>query len=821
MPINYFLKKEDGDYLLLETATDKIILEQGVEAFFIVTDTATGTDSIGLTAASNLVTDTATGSDSIAISVLLPPILDTGGVTEEIISAPLITIIDTGGSPDSSQTITGPIFLLIDTGLGADSISRPLGDTATGTDSISITVGVITIADTGTGTEVLVLDGPAIPSPATPQTGGTNSNHVLRLLYGNDKRNPVRVVDLAQSAGGHIFLKSGGFAPGAGELTELWSGESIRFDGQQKLAESRKNATLSVTYDLTSGSMAGLSSLQREINRFFAEAKLRNVLKQGERVWLEYRWADGLNGLPTPTFGQLSSYYEVYAAKSPKWPDNLHDQGVLASGEIEGVTVELTCSPSPEGIKQRHAIAAGTITLDSKGVLIASGTSSKLHWPAYTGSGLIGNFTITGWITLNATWASGLKYIFDYFIDGANRLSIAYNASSNRFTITKIVSGSTFTANSGTFTIANGDDVQMILVQDSTTLHLYVNGVSVTSVAATNTMTDGGLISLGGPGTGTPDGVDVILDGWRIMPDDITATQALGIYTAELPIKQNGKQVGPPPYWWTKDGDGMVDSYDDATHDNWGIIGGIGGDIEASTEIRIFQSASNVVDFWLGIKSLDETFVSTDYLWKDTSTSTTTIAAVNPNFYSLPDLDPAKIAGSYRYLARLAVNPVATVNPGWSHSATVAFNYLPVTVTNGSFNILDLGEILINPVRDEDVSSFRLWLQINGLGIAWALDFIHLMPDPSAKITVSGGGPLSGNVPLIIDDGEAYLYAVPITSASNLATYLGKPLTVMPNQYNYLFMMETKTGGDLDAAQTSTIEVYSTPHYLLPGGMVA
>lgn len=742
-----------------------------------------------------------------------------------------------------AETFSAPLFSITDTlGLTDSVIGTTITDTLTLTDLVTIGNVTMVIEDTLTFSEVLELDGPTVPPPATPATGGLDTdNIVLRLIYGNDRRNPIRTLDLAQTAPGAIRLMAGGFAPGAGERTQLWSGESIRFDGQDLLAESRKNSELSITYTLKTGaagsgvgSQAALSYFQRKVSRFFTEAKQHQVAGQSHTVWLEYRWSDGLNDLPSPTFGQLSGYYEVLSATAPRWPDSLHnDMQDLTQGLIAGVVMEITGSPAPLGLKQRAAIAGGSISLDDKGVLIASGASSRLHWSAYADSGLTGEFHITGWITLNATWGSGNKDVFDYYVSASNRIRIIYDAGNTRWTITKIVGGVTFTTNSSSDAVVNGDDIHLQLVQDATTLYLYVDGLLAASVAATATMTDDGLIALGCPGTGTIDGVDVILDGWRIMPAAITSTQALALYEAELPIKQDGGQVGPPPYWWTRDGDGQVDNADDTSRDNWGIIGGVGGDIEALTEIRILPTVDEARTFWLGIKTLDETFTTTSYVWREIGSiadgtasggsysEATTFAAETTNFYILNNLDTAKLFSRYRFLARFRTSAAATVNPGWSGTTSVPINSLAVAVSNTSFQLVDFGDVFILGERDEDDSFFRLQFQINGTGITWALDFIHLLSDPYAEISYAGVTLIAFPLALIVDDGRSYVYNLSATSVVNPMSYKGKPLRVAPNKYNYLFMLMVKPDGDINVARVADVSVYVTPRYLLPGGMVA
>lgn len=798
------------------------------------------------------VADTATGTDS--------PTADTGAITNryvgdagvgsEAIYAPIWTVTDTGGvDPELGEVIIAPIFPITDTGTATELISRPILDAGAGTDTVAVAATLPTVSDTAEGHETITVIGNTPTPPTEAASGGLDAKHVLRLIYGNDKRNPVRTLDLAETAEGHIFLQSGGFAPESGEILELWSGASIRFEGQKKLAESRDNSKLTVVYDLANGSQAGLSALQRAINRFFLEAKTyQTQFKQNQSVWLEYRWSDSLATLPRPTFGQLSYYYEIYAAKAPKWPGELHN-GMLLTGNVIGASLEVTGAPAPEGLEQKAGRAGGTITLHDKGILIASGASSRLHWPSYTSSGLTGEFAVTGWFGLNTTWSSGTKDIFDYYVNASNRIRIQYDADNSRFVITKIVGGTTFTANSSTFAIASGNDVHVQLVQDATTLRLYVNGSQIASVTATATMTDGGLIALGCPATGTIDGVDVILDGWRILPDDLTSTQAGQLYTAELPVKQRNLQVGPPPYFWTKDADNVLDNVDDASRDNYGIIGGVGGDIEAKTRIAVTWSTTYARDIWIGLKAQDAAFAPSDYLWSEFSNLTNqvdanfsggsyrsgTLTTQNQGLTAAKTgLTSTLLFDRYRVLTRLYANTGISAEMRWrfganSNNGRAAYHIgkkVAINIDLGPWQLIDLGDVQIEAQRSAAPTGYGINIDLELTGdiddvIEWSGggDFVFLLPHPYAKIIDAGNSWSASPYPysLSIEDGLAYA-----TDTGADFSYVGEPIRPIPQRYNYLFLMQVETSNnEFQSGETATLDIYVTPRYALPGGMVS
>jgi hypothetical protein len=216
---------------------------------------------------------------------------------------------------------------------------------------------------------------------------------VLRLLQG-DKRNPTRVLDFTQ-AGGKIRLAAGGFAPAPGKQTVLWSGQTLRSDGQQRLDSSRDNAELTLTYNLVEGgSAAELDWLQRQIDRFFFEAGLYEEKREGEPVWLEYCWPDGLEDLPAPSIGQLRRYPRVLQGE-PVWPRNVHTW--LRAGAIEGIVANLVCGPVADGLKQKGLNASGQTEMTSRGVVVPRAVTNLCTNPCF------GNSTWNyGWAASNA-----------------------------------------------------------------------------------------------------------------------------------------------------------------------------------------------------------------------------------------------------------------------------------------------------------------------------------------------------------------------------------------------------------------------------------
>lgn len=264
--------------------------------------------------------------------------------------------------------------------------------------------------------------------------------HLVRLITG-DKRSPSRSLTIASSSStANIHLRTNGFSPGPGKQKIVWSGESVRFDGEQRVDSSRGNAKFDLTYDLNGTSAARIRQLQDEIKRFFQDAGLYEERRGGEPVWLEYRWQDNLDSLPAPTLGQLSHFIRILNGDFPQWPRDLHS-GALVAGNVEGVVVTLICGPFWEGLEQKLFNGLGQLEIMPNGLLIPRSTTNQITNPSF------GNATWNGnWTASNAN----LKAIQETRLGLTRSLPSAahlYNQSGSTaytYTITVTLSANTF-----------------------------------------------------------------------------------------------------------------------------------------------------------------------------------------------------------------------------------------------------------------------------------------------------------------------------------------------------------------------------------------
>lgn len=846
------------------------------------------------------------------------------------------------------------------------------------------------------------------------------TQHVVRLLRG-DKRNPTRTLDLASGLStGSIFLRTGGFSPGPGPQHITWSGRSGRRHGQRRISSSRDNVQLSLTVDLTSTTSAGLGHLARKIQQFFLEARLYEEEAEGEKVWLEYRWQDGLDALPAPAFGQFSHYLRVLDGQVPSWPGELHN-GALVAGNIEGVVAELTCAPFAEGLQQRAADKCdGPIELTDNGVLvhfynsalthdnwstnpsfghgtwnngwsvsnadlniinetradfvrslgsgahlvnistsvqqfyqaltlgtgpwnvscyvrIASGsapTSSDMEiyinnsaetttfvqiddtdwylayaqangsagsvnygvevkagrevwiddfqiglrspldapWPfvagyklgcAWSGTAhasytdcaeptlrwtlddeLAGEFTAAGWWT--PLWAVAdiriLEFgVVEYYVDANNYWVVHFDDSNTRFEIEGQRDSVAFSANGSTQSFSYGDHIHIAVRQDTTTLKVYINGSEDISATTAVGMLEGGIFQLGTSQDANYYPSMAAVDGWHIWREALTATQVDALYDSEKPIKDDYGLVGVPPFLWTKDGDGVLDNVDDTNRDNWGVVGGIAGDVEAVAEYHIDPTAGSPPQvYWLGRKATDE-MIDAGIFWLELQGTVDAnssggeyeeiAAGTSDEYFGLSDHITAYrkyLPGRYQYLSRfyVATNTV-DVYPAWDvgaiHSDLVHKGDVVSVATNASFLFRDFGDMTFRfPTGKDMPGTGRFLLFVDRTATATVRgDFVMMLPHPCVRASALVSMSFTVGDVLVITDDEAYVYQSPDGYIYYWLERRGDPVTLVPGKYNYIWLIQGEEGETYDVTETAEVKVFVTPRWLLPGGPVA
>jgi hypothetical protein len=791
-------------------------------------DAGEGLDS-ALSSTGYLISDLGFGADSVVVRVALA-LADTINSAESF-AAPLIVVYDSGGVSTvpgrEGEIVVAPLIVVSDSGAGTDSILRLIAipDTAAGAEEIAITAS-LSVADTGRGLDYISITGPELPEPGAPETGNLEAKHVLKLILG-DKRDPTRELDLAQSGDGNIFLRTTGHKLGAGDPKVLWSGTSYRFDGQKKVAESRDNTELALSYDLAAGSAAGVSAAQRQINRFFLDAKRYEEDGDGLPVHLVYRWSDNLGSLPAPWFGQLNYYWRVYHANVPQWPENIHD-GRIVTGNIEEVVCRLAASPYPEGVRQLAPFGAGDITEDTHGTRVNRSADTSLVFSQNTTEKFAGQFTIEGWFTVYWDSPADDRPIFEMYLPDGQSVKLVYEGANSYFRVTRVVGGATRTATSNVATYSNEEHVHFAVVQDATTLRLYLNGVEAASVTAALWGSYGAGIHQFYLASSISDtqGSAIALDGWRIFDAGLTATQVAQLYATELVVKGMDETVGAVPYCLGH----VAYAVDDSGGDNFFIVGGVSGDVEALAEYYV-----GIDGGWLGRRAY-RSKQATRLNWVDIGGTSDPDSSGGSfggfplsgnqtyDLISLDNPDPELLNGRYIALARAKnISGTVTLRACFTYSgAAEGLSYksggrsLPVSA---DFALYDLGEIFINlPDPDFDPARGLFFAEFESDGAYNVqVDFILLLPWPWQYLERTGGGELSANA---VFCDRPHLYDS--LGLGHQAESQGDPVTLVPKHYNYVWCVpwtDEETASSVFVS-SQMLYLYITPRFLLPGGLI-
>ena len=437
--------------------------------------------------------------------------------------------------------------------------------------------------------------------------------HILRLQTG-DKRSPTRQLLLSDgTSDGNIYIHTGGFSPGPGVISVQMSGRTIRADGQDRVSSSRDNIQMSILYDMRGDTYAELQYLQDQILQYFEEAKEYHERGVGEKVYLYYRWSTpAMDDIPIPTWGQFGYFFEVIVGEA-SWPSALHT-GQLVSGNIESATLDLTCGPYPEGLDQWVFNADGIPDDDADVELTYDLSSNEFD----------GDFTLCGWIEHRESD----YYVFEAYQDAADWINIFWDESDSRYELNSRVTSVTTTTNGSSQTLSAGDLVHVCLVGNNGGVdNWYVNGTAQTNGSSSQDWGSVEFTLASATSAGGVTGNANELDAWKLFDDALTADEVSGIYNQELPIKsqtRGNKLISPPVWLKTRSGDGVFENVDGvvsaAAKDNWGVLGGVPGHVEAKVKWEI-DPGSTTPDrtFYLGRQAVQSTFTPNGVLWHDYS----------------------------------------------------------------------------------------------------------------------------------------------------------------------------------------------------------
>lgn len=178
--------------------------------------------------------------------------------------------------------------------------------------------------------------------------------------------------------------------------------------------------------------------------------------------------------------------------------------------------------------------------------------------------------------------------LFDHSSTG--ELNAYYDVGDGRFEFR--VGGTTINSSAQTF--SRGTIMTLHFTWNNTALKIYRDGTEIaTGSTGGPPEVSGSVLYIGNDDTLAEPAWGTIL-GFTVYGQVLTATEVAADAANILALAQSGdgfgQAVDPPLYFWTKDGDSIVDNCDDSTRDNWGVVSGVVGTLPAVTEYTITPS---------------------------------------------------------------------------------------------------------------------------------------------------------------------------------------------------------------------------------------
>jgi hypothetical protein len=643
--------------------------------------------------------------------------------------------------------------------------------------------------------------------------------HSVKLHYGTNPTQPQRSLDLAGGAN-NVYLSMQSATVAGGEEQVFYTELNPRTDGQMRLGSSRKNSEVSIGLDLRGSTPGQIEAIRQAITRFFEEAREYHENKVGAPVWLEYRWSNNLGSLAQPSVGQLSKFYRILGGGIPVWPQTIHDMAVL-QGYTLGVVCKFTAEPFMEGQAIQLWEANGLPGVDADVTLKRT-----------LGTELTGQWTAAGWVQHRAS-----NYVvWEYYDDINNYLRVEWDQTDGRFEVVRRVSGSTTTTNGSTQSLSAGEWVRVTVYQDASNIILRVNKTQRASTTA-GTLAGYKTLKLG-CATSVATTANNNVDGWRVWTGALTSTELDALYDDEQPVLAAGLYVGRPPWHKTREGDGTYDSVDGvistAARDHWGVCGWIPGDTAALTEWQIVPptgSAQRV--YWLGRCATDAGFTPNGTLWLDFSGTAASGTAsgdayessgAGTSIYVFDAPLGQVIAGTYEFIGsiRVTTNPV-TVQPYYKlGSGNLVLGDAVTIATSGTFVLRDFGELELP--ANAPGTTYEAGLVVTRASTATVdVDFVQALPRPGCRVEAEqvSISTDAGDILQIATREAQFLDASVSYSRLQGARHRGDPVTLLPNKYNTIFLLPGGEGVTYPVSHESTVQIFITPRWVLPGGAVA
>lgn len=398
------------------------------------------------------------------------------------------------------------------------------------------------------------------------------------------------------------------------------------------------------------------------------------------------------------------------------------------------------------------------------------------------------------WKPYNASTFAEIQALFvlnksDYT---ANGLFAYYNQADDKLYFTD----ATNTISTAAQTFSAGTVLYLTFTWGPGGLNIYKSGANAATGATYTpaTVANQAVFAIGQSNAGIIANGDIL--GFDVYPTEITAAQALALYTAQAALVAGGKRVSTIPWLWTKDGDGVVDNYYDATHNMHSVIGGVPGSDKSVTNIGL-TTEENDTNFAV-YQSLYTTEKSID---------------VSSFFYdSNSSADAGSLNGAYKATITTGGTTASwSLTPTWKNFIGGKINILlrmrdagsNLSITNSIK--LGLSDFWTGAKTASNVSSSYGIKVFQGPSIPYTPETSNLLlttnfirSTGSADVYVDYEAFMPGEICAFRSIGYGYnifdylstrqsVYLYTSTLISQIAGFDGATLEFEPSKYNYLF----------------------------------
>lgn len=389
------------------------------------------------------------------------------------------------------------------------------------------------------------------------------------------------------------------------------------------------------------------------------------------------------------------------------------------------------------------------------------------------------------------------------------------------------------TAASAALTFSAGTIHVIHAVCTGSTISLYVNGILTSTSGAFSAAAFGANLFIGSTYTPNTHGNQTTL-GFATFDQALTATQIAADYANAAAVLADGARLESVPWLWTKDGDDIVDNCNDATRDNWCVVGGVDGNAQTPIRLHATPTALEPNGVWLA-NNHAAVFVKPDPLFLDYNTNADTSCSGGGYGSGAINTTGANIAVSalsqteYKYL--LAGKEAIVFTRVEVSAGTLS---LKTRILSGSTVLYESDWITTAavavvfelfktyPIRALDSQNDAIGIagnpQIQLLGKASAgtptvsIDYACVMAGDFVEYLARH----SASSKMIVFENKAVCTDSSDLFTENMPTTGRVPLSVYPDEFNILMVQMGYVGGSNTVADTFTIgALYVTPRHEL------